>query len=470
MKLLQKNSLSRVLFRITATAILAVTVAAVLVSLTVLYGTVLDEGQEDLRAEADHVAAGVEVGGLAYLQALESYSDFRITWIGADGSVLFDSKADPVLMDNHSDRPEFLQALQTGQGDARRVSGTLADWVIYRAVRIKDGSVVRVCLLESSPIYMLSRAAVPLALMLLAAMAAAVVLAAWAVRRIVEPINRIDLRQPDSASVYAELAPLTQRITAQNVEIEEHLRSIQSAHDEQDRFRREFTANVSHELKTPLTSISGFAEIIRDGLVRSEDIPHFAGTIYQEAQRLILLVGDIIKISRMDDEQIPIQREYVDLYKLCEEILDRLRPAAEKNGIQLHLFGDHADILGSCQIADEMICNLCDNAIKYNRPNGHVYVTVRSGQEGAVLTVRDTGIGIPPQDHDRIFERFYRVDKARSRAIGGTGLGLSIVKHGAIFHNAELQLDSTPGEGTTITIRFPKISGFSPDDRVGGDD
>ena len=454
MKWLEKNSLSRVLFRLTASAILAVTLAAVLVSLTVLYSTFLDESQEDLVAGADHVASGVELGGLEYLSSLEPQRDFRITWIGADGSVLFDSKADPALMDNHSDRPEFLQALQTGQGEARRVSGTLSDWVIYRAVRISDGSVVRLCLLERSPFYMLGRAAVPLAVMLLSAMAAAVYLAARAVRHIVAPINRIDLRSPDAASIYTELTPLTQRIAAQNAQIEEHVRSIREAHAQQDRFRREFTANVSHELKTPLTSISGFAEIIRDGLVKPADIPHFAGMIYQEAQRLILLVGDILKISRMDEAQIPMERETVDLYDLAELILERLEQTARRLGVSLRLEGGHAAILGSCQICDEMLYNLCDNAIKYNRPGGQVTVTVEPDTDGVALTVRDTGIGIPPEEHDRIFERFYRVDKARSRAIGGTGLGLSIVKHGAIFHNAKLELDSAPGEGTAITVRF----------------
>ena len=452
---MKRSSLSRVLFRITAAAILAVTIAAVLVSVTVLYSTFLDESQEDLIAEADHVAAGVELAGLEYLTALKPHSDFRITWIGADGNVLFDSKADPALMDNHSNRPEFLQALRTGQGDARRVSGTLSDWVIYRAVRIADGSVVRLCLLESSPFYMLSRAALPLAVLLVCAMAAAVFLAARAVRHIVAPINRIDLRSPDAASVYTELTPLTQRIAAQNAQIEEHVRSIREAHAQQDRFRREFTANVSHELKTPLTSISGFAEIIRDGLVRPEDVPHFAGTIYQEAQRLILLVGDILKLSRMDEAQIPVEREPVELYSLAELILERLEPLAKKYGVSLCLDGIPASILGSSQICDEMLYNLCDNAIKYNRPGGTVTVTIRPGPEFVELSVRDTGIGIPEEDHDRIFERFYRVDKARSRAIGGTGLGLSIVKHGAIFHNAQLELDSTPGVGTAITLRFP---------------
>ncbi len=452
---MKRNSLSRVLFRITALAILAVSIAAVLVSVTVLYSTFLDESQEDLVAEADHVAVGVELGGLSYLNALKPHKDFRITWIGADGGVLFDSRADPALMDNHSDRPEFLQALEAGQGDARRVSGTLSDWVIYRAVRIADGSVVRLCLLESSPFYMLSRAAVPLAVLLICAMAAAVYLAARAVRHIVAPINRIDLRSPDAAAIYTELTPLTQRIAAQNAQIEDHVRSIREAHAEQDRFRREFTANVSHELKTPLTSISGFAEIIRGGLVKPEDVSHFAGMIYQEAQRLILLVGDILKISRMDEAGLPAVREEVELYALAELILERLEPSAKRSGVTLRLEGAPACILGSCQVCDEMLYNLCDNAIKYNRPGGSVTVTVESGPEGVLLAVRDTGIGIPKEEHDRIFERFYRVDKARSRAIGGTGLGLSIVKHGPIFHSAELTLESEPGRGTVITVRFP---------------
>lgn len=456
MMLLKKKGLSRLIFLLTASTILVVAVASVLISLTMLYTTFLNETQANLTAEADYIAAGVEQGGLSYLDSLPAHSDIRITWIGYDGQVLFDTEADPALMDNHSDRPEFLAALETGEGNARRVSGTLSDWVIYRAVRIGDGSVVRLCLLEASPLAMLGSTAIPLLIMLLAAMVIAVIMAAHTVRKIVSPINQIDLRAPDSSAVYTELVPLTQRITAQNEQIAEQMRTMEETHQAQDRFRREFTANVSHELKTPLTSISGFAEIIRDGLVRPEDISHFAGTIYQEAQRLILLVGDIIKISRMDDQQIPIQKEFMDLYDLSEEILERLRLQAEKQSVTLHLCGDHAQILGSCQIADEMIYNLCDNAIKYNRPGGEVFVTIRPDKDSVTLTVRDTGIGIPAEHHDRIFERFYRVDKNRSRAIGGTGLGLSIVKHGAIFHQAELSMESQPGVGTTITIRFPQ--------------
>lgn len=456
MSLLKKNSLTRLIFLRTASTILATAFACTVVTLGFLYSAFLDESRDSLRGETASIACGVEMGGSAYLESLTPREDLRVTWIDPQGQVLFDSQTDPSLMDNHADRPEVHSALETGAGESDRISGTLSAWTIYRAVQIADGSVVRLSLMEASPMDMLGRAAFPLILMFLAALVIAVALAAATSREIVAPINQIDLRSPESDSVYAELIPLTQRITAQNQQIEEQMRHQEEAHEAQDRFRREFTANVSHELKTPLTSISGFAEIIRDGLVRPEDIPHFADTIYQEAQRLIVLVGDIIKISRIDDQKVPIQREFVDLYDLSEVILDRLRPEADKAGVNLHLFGDHAEINGSYQVVDEMIYNLCDNAIKYNRPGGDVYLTIRPATDGTSLTVRDTGIGIPAEHQERVFERFYRVDKGRSRQLGGTGLGLSIVKHGAAFHNATVTLNSIPGEGTSITVTFPK--------------
>ena len=235
------------------------------------------------------------------------------------------------------------------------------------------------------------------------------------------------------------------------------MKHLTQEHEEQDRYRREFTANVSHELKTPLTSISGFAEIIRDGLVRPEDVPRFAGNIYKEARRLITLVGDIIKITQMDDQQLPIQREQLDLRALCADVLDHLQPAADSAGVHMTLEGESHWINGARQIADEMVYNLCDNAIKYNRPGGTVWVRLEAQDaETVALSVEDTGIGIPEEHQSRVFERFYRVDKNRSREIGGTGLGLSIVKHGALYHGAALYLNSAPGVGTKITVVFPK--------------
>lgn len=448
--------LTGMIFLRTAAAILAVSVACIAVTLAFFYSTFLEESQNSLQGETASVAVGVEMDGLDYLQRLDPREDLRVTWVDPTGNVLYDSQADSSTMDNHASRPEIQAALQFGSGEARRVSGTLATWTIYRAQRIADGSVVRLSLLETSPVGLFLRAAAPLILLLVLAMVLAVALAAATSKKIVAPINQIDLRSPESASVYAELIPLTHRIAAQNQQLQDQMRQQEELYQAQDQFRRDFTANVSHELKTPLTSISGFAEIIRDGLVQPQDISHFADNIYREAQRLIVLVGDIIKISRLDDQQVPIQKEFVDLYDLSEETLDRLRPQAEKAGVTLELVGDHAEILGSYQVLDEMIYNLCDNAIKYNLPGGEVHLTIRPGPKGTSLTVRDTGIGIPREHQDRVFERFYRVDKNRSRQIGGTGLGLSIVKHGALFHNASVTLDSAPGAGTTITITFPK--------------
>ena len=223
----------------------------------------------------------------------------------------------------------------------------------------------------------------------------------------------------------------------------------------QEQYRREFTANVSHELKTPLTSISGIAEIIRNGIVRPEDIPHFAGKIYDESQRLITLIGDIIKLSRLDENQVPMERESVDLLETARDVVQQLASVARKNGVTLVTNGSHGVVNGVRQVLGEMVYNLCENAVKYNRPGGRVWVDVRQAADHVELCVKDTGIGIPAAEQGRIFERFCRVDKSHSKAVGGTGLGLSIVKHGAALHHAAIHVDSEPGEGTAITLTFP---------------
>lgn len=223
----------------------------------------------------------------------------------------------------------------------------------------------------------------------------------------------------------------------------------------QEQYRREFTANVSHELKTPLTSISGIAEIIRNGIVRPEDIPHFAGKIYDESQRLITLIGDIIKLSRLDENHVPMERESVDLLETARDVVQQLASVARKNGVTLVTNGSHGVVNGVRQVLGEMVYNLCENAVKYNRPGGRVWVDVRQAADHVELCVKDTGIGIPAAEQGRIFERFYRVDKSHSKAVGGTGLGLSIVKHGAALHHAAIHVDSEPGEGTAITLTFP---------------
>ena len=446
--------LSRTVYRSCMLAALGATLVCIGIFSGFAYHQVSRENASNLREEAIYIARAVELSGLEYLQHLSPAEGSRVTWIAASGQVLYDTGLPAGSMENHSMRTEVQQALEQGMGQSSRYSSTLTQRTHNYAVRIADGSVVRFSVTQASNLSLLQMAFFP-TLALVAAMT--LLVAAKTARNLVEPINRIDLQAPLESQTYEELRPLVRRIGTQNQQILDQMKHLTQEHEEQDRYRREFTANVSHELKTPLTSISGFAEIIRDGLVRPEDVPRFAGNIYKEARRLITLVGDIIKITQMDDQQLPIQREQLDLRALCADVLDHLQPAADSAGVHMTLEGESHWINGARQIADEMVYNLCDNAIKYNRPGGTVWVRLEAQDaETVALSVEDTGIGIPEEHQSRVFERFYRVDKNRSREIGGTGLGLSIVKHGALYHGAALYLNSAPGVGTKITVVFPK--------------
>ncbi len=278
--------------------------------------------------------------------------------------------------------------------------------------------------------------------------------ARFSARRICAPINRLDPQQPEIAGLGAELSPLVQHIQEQNTLTVQRLQELRAEHEQQDKMRRDFTANVSHELKTPLTSISGYAEIIRNGIAQPEDVTRFAGKIYDESQRLITLVSDIIKLSQLDDKDVAVQIEELDLYALCQSVISHLELSAKERGVTFRLQGEHLKIRGAEEIVEEMIFNLCDNAVKYNKPGGKVLVQIRQCVDGVELMVSDTGIGIPKEDIPHIFERFFRVDKSHSKEVGGTGLGLSIVKHGAMFMDASVSAESTLGEGTTIRILF----------------
>lgn len=272
---------------------------------------------------------------------------------------------------------------------------------------------------------------------------------------ILKPINRLDVSCPLERDTYPELAPLVQKINAQNKELYDKMTEIKEEHEKQDRMRRDFTANVSHELKTPLTSISGYAEIIRDGIAQEEDVQRFAGKIYDEANRLVVLVGDILRLSRIEDREIEPVWEDIELNGLCRATAEMLSEPASKHNVTIRVEGEEKHINGVEQIVSEIIYNLIDNAIKYNREGGSV--TVRTGEDGngrVTLSVSDTGIGIPKADLPRVFERFYRVDKSHSKEVGGTGLGLSIVKHGASFHGASVDVKSEVGSGTTVTVYF----------------
>ncbi len=295
----------------------------------------------------------------------------------------------------------------------------------------------------------------PILAVLVLALTLSFLLAARLSRQITRPLGDIDLQNPDDRQVYEELRPLVERIRGQNRLLQQKVDELKVEHFRQDTMRREFTANVSHELKTPLTSISGYAELIQNGLVKQEDVPRFAGTIYREAQRLIVLVNDIIRLSRLEDKEVLQETQDIPLLDLCRETCSYLEEAASRRQVTMEVTGQPLSVQGVYQIAEEILYNLCDNAIKYNKPGGRVTVTVFSREGRPAVEVRDTGIGIPEGEQSRVFERFYRVDKSHSKELGGTGLGLSIVKHGANYLGAELEIESQEGVGTTIRVVFP---------------
>ncbi len=508
---------------------------------------------DQLDSEARYLAQNMEMAGETCLSGLDT--DHRITWIDTDGTVLFDNEADPARMENHRDREEVAQAFETGSGQSSRWSETLLEYELYAALRLSDGTVLRVSCTRSSIIAWLLDLAGPVLGILLLAVGLCALLSYRLARSIVEPVNQIDLNHPVVDETYTELRPLVEQIQEQNrtirgqmdelkqrqrefsaltenmwegfllldeqmnilsgnatamevlnhdpeqksldterdfppavAAVEEALTGKRSStvqekdgmswqiiaspvqihgrvagvvvllldvteREQRESLRQEFSANVSHELKTPLTSISGFAELLREGMVPPEKVPEFAGDIYKEAQRLISLVDDSIRLSRLD-EGAAFERENVDLYALCGEIIAQIAPVARRQQVSVNLKGEQVFVEGVRQILLDMVMNLCDNAIKYNRPGGSVTVQTDRKDGRPFLTVRDTGIGIPYADQGRVFERFYRVDKSHSKEAGGTGLGLSIVRHAAQVHNADISLDSVPGQGTNITVVF----------------
>ena len=416
------------------------------------YRQTLDETYLALKQEAIYAENGLLLSGRHYLETLGEIN--RITWITPEGEVLYDSEFS-LPIPNQLHCAEVAAAVSAGEGQGIRRSESSGVDPMYYALLCDDGTILRLSRPMSAVRYALVSVS-PVLWMLLLVLMISALLSFRTSRQIVQPINELDLDRLD-ASPYPELAPLLHRIREQK-------QTILEQSTEQERLRREFSANVSHELKTPLTSISGFAELMVKGDVPPDMVKEFSSDIYRESQRMITLVDDIIRLSRLDEGELQFQREDVDLYDLVSDTLDSLRSSAEQKDVQLELRGEHAAVSGVWQLLDEAVFNLCDNAIKYNVPGGTVTAEVAKGENGEIrLSVSDTGIGIAPEHQERVFERFYRVDKSHSKAIGGTGLGLSIVKHVAQFHDAELKLESSPDAGTRITMIFPAEQARDPD-------
>lgn len=412
----------------------------------ILYNRNLELLKREVKQEAEYICTAVNISGSGYLEKLSQVDEgTRVTQIDDSGNVLYDSSSEEEDMENHGARQEVKEALASGTGESVRMSNTLGRELYYYAVLLDNGTVLRVAK-SMDNLAMTALNVFPviggLAVLMIAF---ALFLAKWQTKKLIRPINELDLEHPLENTLYEELTPLLVAMDKQNKEKE----AVSN-------MRKEFSANVSHELKTPLTSISGYAEIMKNGMVRPADIPVFSERIYKEARRLITLVEDIIKLSKLDEESVELEKEEVDLYELTREIVSRLSPQVSQKHIRMEVTGESVECYGIRQILDEMVYNVCENAIKYNNEGGRVSVWVGNTLEGPKVSVSDTGIGIPKEHQERIFERFYRVDKSHSKERGGTGLGLSIVKHGALLHGAKVSVDSVPGKGTRIEMLFPK--------------
>lgn len=430
-------------------------IATLAISLTVLLVTILyynlfkKQVMEDLKDSALVLSLSVETKEIETVKDLSNIletSGMRITLVDAEGRVLFDNEADETQMENHKERPEIREALKNGSGQAVRRSETLAESTFYYALRLDDGSVLRVAKDAGSILSVLGSAVPGMVAVLLILVALCVLAAHLFTKSLIAPVERMaeNLDSNELSVEYEELRPVFDMIQMQHRDI------MKGA-----KMRQEFTANVSHELKTPLTAISGYAELIETGMASEKDVERFAHGIHSSANRLLTLINDIIKLSELDSSEQEMVFEWVDLYQLADTSVEMLTVNAEKHNVSISLEGKaDSQVFGNRQMLEELVYNLCDNAIRYNNAGGSVKVRVYSEKERVYLVVKDTGIGIPKEHQERIFERFYRVDKSRSKSTGGTGLGLAIVKHIVAKHEAKVELVSDAGKGTTITVIF----------------
>lgn len=439
-------------------AIWSVAIVVFLASLVFIMGISYDYfsgvQMKQLKAETQLAAQGVTLAGADYFDNMNA-EDYRITWIAADGTVLYDNEADTSKMENHLEREEVKQALAEGYGESSRYSHTLADKQLYAAQKLPDGSVLRLSIVQMAVWTLLMGFSQPICIVAVIALVMSFILASRLAKKIVDPINNIDPDNPMQyfdKDDYKEIEPLLRRIAHQQAQLKSDKEQIEKA----SLIRQEFTANVSHELKTPLHAISGYAELLENGMARDEDVKPFAGKIRSESGRMTKLVEDIIDLTKLDNGGVEMEWEDCDLYRIAENAVDSLETAAAGVGVEIALNGENAPMRGVPQLLYSIVYNLCDNAIKYNHQGGKVSVTVINKEHNTMLYVKDTGIGIPQDSLDRIFERFYRVDKSRSKEVGGTGLGLSIVKHAVLIHKAQITVNSVIGDGTEFIVTFPK--------------
>ena len=460
------------IFRNTFITSLCGIILASLIVMGSFYDSAESQMRQALRTEANLVAQALVSVGESYFDKFSSSEGTRITWISADGKVLYDSQVNETTMDNHISREEIALALKNGQAEVVRQSDTLSEKTMYYAKLLDDGTIIRVSCGYDTVMDMLIAIVQPMILLLLVLCVIMYAVANYTAKAVVAPLNGIDLESGTMADVrgFEEIKPLLARIRRQNVMIDTNIRELKLEHAKREDFRRDFTANISHELKTPLTSISGVSEMLMNGIIRTEDVPEFAANINKEAGRLISLVNDIILISRLEAEDLYTQKEQVDIFKLALSVKNRLEVLASKRNIKLTVTGRLVDgteisendsdieltVMGVYNMLEDMIVNLCDNAIKYNVENGKVDISIIEHNKQMEIVVEDTGIGISDEDKGSVFERFYRVDKSRSKEVGGTGLGLSIVKHIVMYHGGSVNVEDRVGGGTRMVAIINK--------------
>lgn len=404
---------------------------------------------EELKTATQIISSMENLNEYSVTDGQTKFENLRITLLDENGNVIYDSDVNATELDNHAERPEISDAYSSGEGTAIRISDTLSQNTFYYAMLLDNGGVLRVSK-EAKSIFSVFASSVPsLIFIALLLTLLSTLIARFLTKSLMRPIESIakDMDHMGEIETYSELEPFIETIHRQHKDI------LKNA-----KLRQEFTANVSHELKTPLTVISGYSELIENGMTTEEDTIRFSKEIHRNSTRLLTLINDILRLSELDSGEQTIPFENVDLYEIADSCVSMLQMNAEKHDITLKLDGQHAFVKGNKQMLEEVLYNLCDNGIRYNEPGGRVNVTIKENEAHVILTVSDTGIGISPSNQERIFERFYRVDKSRSKKTGGTGLGLAIVKHIIEQMQAEIQLDSELGKGTTITVFFEKTT------------